>query len=209
MDRTLLIVSTVLASIGGVLGMMSVHRGVRSRWTVVWMVAAFLCQIGFLSLRGGVRGACPLHDFGEKLVFLSWSLTLFYLVVGPPYRLSLLGVFTAHLMFAELLLQTSRHVRTGGPQWVSEFIATFGLLCVIWGCGPVRAQFSIGLYIVGAYWFTASTSFANPAVTIARAFTDTFAGIRPQDAPGFILAQFAGALVATALLGWLTKKDEA
>jgi ABC-type uncharacterized transport system permease subunit len=98
MDRTLLIVSTLLASIGGVLGMMSVQRGVRSRWTVVWMVAAFVCQIGFLSLRGGVRGACPLHDFGEKLAFLSWSLTLFYLVVGPPYRLSLLGVFTAPLV---------------------------------------------------------------------------------------------------------------
>lgn len=121
---------------------------------------------------------------------------------------ALLGVFTAHLMFAEPLLQTSHHVRSGGPQWLSEFVATFGLLCVIWGCGPVRAQFSIGLYIIGAYWFTASTSFANPAVTTARAFTDTFAGIRPQDAPGFIVAQFAGALVATALFAWLTRKGE-
>lgn len=95
MDRMLLIVSTLLASIGGVLGMMSVHRGIRSRWTVVWMVAAFACQIGFLSVRGEARGACPLRDLGEILAFLGWSLTLFYLVVGPPYRLSLLGVFTA------------------------------------------------------------------------------------------------------------------
>jgi len=95
MDRTFLIASTVLATIGGVLGMLSVHRGIRSRWTVVWMVAAFLCQIGFLSVRGEARGACPLGDLGEILAFLGWSLTLFYLVVGPPYRLSLLGVFTA------------------------------------------------------------------------------------------------------------------
>ena len=92
----------------------------------------------------------------------------------------------------------------------SEFVATFGLLAVIWGCGPVRAQFAVGLYIGGAYWFTASTSFANPAVTIARAFTDTFAGIRPADAPGFIGAQLLGALAATALFRWLipTREDK-
>ena len=110
-------------------------------------------------------------------------------------------------MFGEALLQTSRHVRSGGPQLFSEFVATFGLLCVIWSAGPVRAQFAIGLYIAGAYWFTASTSFANPAVTMARAFTDTFAGIRPQDAPGFIVAQFIGALTATALFAWLIREE--
>ena len=87
-------------------------------------------------------------------------------------------------------------------------MATFGLLAVIWGQGPVRAPFTIGLYIVGAYWFTSSTSFANPAVTIARSFTNTFAGIRLQDAPGFIVAQFVGALVATALFVWLLKEEQ-
>ena len=116
-----------------------------------------------------------------------------------------MGVYCAHLMFAEPLVQVSRHVRSGGPQVFSELIATFGLLCVVWGVGPVRAQFAVGLYIIGAYWFTASTSFANPAVTIARAFTDTFAGIRPQDVPGFIAAQLMGAFAATALWRWLQK----
>ena len=118
------------------------------------------------------------------------------------------GVLAAHLMFGEALWQTSQHVRTGGEQWFSEFVATFGLLAVIWGQGPVKAPFTIGLYIVGAYWFTSSTSFANPAVTIARSFTNTFAGIRPQDAPGFIVAQFVGALVATALFVWLLKEEQ-
>jgi ABC-type uncharacterized transport system permease subunit len=95
MDRWFLIVSTLLALAGGAWGMWSVHRGVRSRWTVVWMVGVFVCQLGFLSMRGEMRGACPLRDTGEILVFLAWSLTLFYLLVGPAYRISLLGVFTA------------------------------------------------------------------------------------------------------------------
>jgi hypothetical protein len=89
MDRWFLIVSTVLALIGGGWGMWSVSRGTRSRWTVVWMVAVFICQLGFLSIRGDLRGACPLRDTGEILVFLAWSLTLFYLLVGPAYRISL------------------------------------------------------------------------------------------------------------------------
>jgi len=100
----------------------------------------------------------------------------------------------------------SQHVRAGGTQLFSEFIATFGLLSVIWGCGRLRAEavpFAVGLYITGAYWFTASTSFANPAVTLARAFTNTFAGIRPTDAPGFMAAQLVGAFVATLLFRWL------
>ena len=95
MDRWFLISSTLLAVIGGVWGMASVHRGRRSNWTVVWMIAVFACQLGFLSIRGEQRAACPLADRGEILVFLSWSLTLFYLLVGPAYRISLLGVFTA------------------------------------------------------------------------------------------------------------------
>ncbi len=116
------------------------------------------------------------------------------------------GVGAAHLMFGEALIQVSQHVRTGGGQLFSEFLATFGLLCVIRGCARLRSEavpVAVGLYITGAYWFTASTSFANPAVTLARAFTDTFAGIRPTDAPGFVVAQLLGALAGTALFGWL------
>ena len=119
---------------------------------------------------------------------------------------ALLGVWAAHLMFAEPVFQVSQHVRAGGSQMFSEFVATFGLLAVIWGCGRLRAEavpFAVGLYITGAYWFTASTSFANPAVTLARAFTNTFAGIRPADAPGFMAAQFSGAFAATFLFRWL------
>jgi glycerol uptake facilitator-like aquaporin len=119
------------------------------------------------------------------------------------------GVAVAHLMFGEALFTASRHLRTGPAQWFSEFVATFGLLAVIWGCSRSRASvvpFAVGAYITGAYWFTSSTSFANPAVTLARSMTDTFAGIRPVDAPGFIAAQAVGALAATALFAWLAPK---
>jgi ABC-type uncharacterized transport system permease subunit len=95
MDRWLLISSTLLAVIGGVSGMVAVHRGHRSRWTTAWMLLVLICQLGFLSIRGQHRAACPLADLGEILAFLAWSLTLFYLLVGPAYRISLLGVFTA------------------------------------------------------------------------------------------------------------------
>ena len=115
----------------------------------------------------------------------------------------ILGVWLAHVMFDLPILQLSRHVRAGPPQWVAEVIATFGLLLVIWGCRahrePVTAL-AVAAYITGAYWFTASTSFANPAVTIARTLSDTFAGIRPIDAPGFIVAQFVALVVALPLL---------
>ena len=116
------------------------------------------------------------------------------------------GVAAAHLMFGEAVFSFSRHVRAGGAQLFSEFIATFGLLCIIWGCARLRSAavpFALGGYITGAYWFTASTSFANPAVTLARAASDTFAEIRPADAPGFIAAQSAGAAAATVLFRWL------
>ena len=120
---------------------------------------------------------------------------------------AVLGVWLAHGMFELPLLQVSTHPRVGPGQWLSEATATFGLLAVIWGVSRSRASvvpFAVASYIVAAYWFTASTSFANPAVTLARALTDTFAGIRPEDAPAFILAQLAGAAAATALLRWLT-----
>jgi glycerol uptake facilitator-like aquaporin len=128
------------------------------------------------------------------------------LYIGTQLAGAIIGVLAAHLMFAEPLLQFSQHVRSGGAQLLSEFVATFGLLAVIWGCLRTRADavpVAVGLYITGAYWFTASTSFANPAVTVARALTNTFAGIRPADAPGFIAAQFAGAVVATLFFRWL------
>jgi glycerol uptake facilitator-like aquaporin len=128
-----------------------------------------------------------------------------------PYVLAQLvgafaGVAIAHVMFKQPLFFASQHVRTGPAQWVSEFVATFGLLAVIWGTARRRASavpFAVGAYITAAYWFTASTSFANPAVTLARSVSDTFAGIRPVDAPGFIVAQVAGAAAATALFRWL------
>ncbi|MEX1114933.1 MAG: cytochrome c biogenesis protein CcsA [Akkermansiaceae bacterium] len=103
MDHWFLLAATLLAAVGGVLGMFSVHRGHRSRLTVGWMIAAFLCQLGFLTIRGQMRAACPLFGTGEILAFLAWSLTLFYLLVGPTYRISLLGVFTAPVV---VLFQT-------------------------------------------------------------------------------------------------------
>jgi glycerol uptake facilitator-like aquaporin len=116
------------------------------------------------------------------------------------------GVAIAHLMFGLPLFSASRHVRSGGAQMFSEFVATFGLLAVIWGCVRFRAQavpFAVAAYITAAYWFTASTSFANPAVTLARSMSDTFVGIRPVDSAGFIVAQLAGAAAATLLFRWL------
>jgi len=116
------------------------------------------------------------------------------------------GVMAAHGMFELPLVFASQHVRTGPAQWFSEFVASFGLLAVIIGCSrsrPSVTPFAVAAYITAAYWFTASTSFANPAVTLARAATDTFAGIRPADAPGFIAAQLAGAAAATLLFCWL------
>lgn len=116
------------------------------------------------------------------------------------------GVAAAHGMFGEPIFFASQHIRTGISQWWSEFVATFGLLAVIFGCSrsrPEAVPFAVAAYIVGAYWFTASTSFANPAVTLARAASDTFAGIRPLDVPGFVLAQLAGAVVATYVFRWL------
>ena len=116
------------------------------------------------------------------------------------------GVALAHGMFGEAVFSASRHERAGAGQILSEFTATFGLLAVIWSCSrrrPAIVPFAVGLYITAAYWFTASTSFANPAVTLARAATDTFAGIRPADVPAFIVAQAAGAAAATSLFHWL------
>jgi glycerol uptake facilitator-like aquaporin len=116
------------------------------------------------------------------------------------------GAMVAHLMFGLPAISVSHHVRGGAAQVFSEFVATFGLLCVIWGCSrlqPNTVAYAVGAYITAAYWFTASTSFANPAVTIGRSLSDTFSGIRPEDVPGFILAQLAGGAAATLLFRWL------
>lgn len=129
-----------------------------------------------------------------------------------PYILAqvigaLAGVAIAHLMFGLPVFFASRHARGGLPQIFSEFVATFGLLAVIWGCVRFRSQvvpFAVAAYIAAAYWCTASTSFANPAVTLARSLSDTFSGIRPLDAPGFILAQLVGSMAATLLFRWLS-----
>jgi len=121
-----------------------------------------------------------------------------------------IGTWAAHLMFAQDLLQFSSHQRTGSAQWFSEAVATFGLVATILGTlnrRPEAVAYMVGLYITAAYWFTASTSFANPAVTLARSLTDTFSGIYPAHAPGFVLAQLVGALAATAVFGWLTPRQ--
>ncbi|HEX7757872.1 MAG TPA: MIP/aquaporin family protein [Caulobacteraceae bacterium] len=135
---------------------------------------------------------------------IGWRAGLAYLaaqVVG-----AVLGVWTAHLMFGELVLQVSLKLRDGPAQAFSEFVATFGLVAAILGSSrfePRATPAVVGLYITAAYWFTASTSFANPAVTVARSLSNTFAGIAPTSAPAFIVAQVAGAVAAWAVFGWL------
>jgi glycerol uptake facilitator-like aquaporin len=135
---------------------------------------------------------------------LPWRETPHYVAAQIAGGIS--GTLIAHTMFTLPLISLSRHARVGGAQVLSEFVATLGLMCVIWGCSRSRSNavpFAVGAYITAAYWFTASTSFANPAVTIARCLSDTFAGIRPLDVPWFVIAQFAGAFAATLLFRWL------
>jgi glycerol uptake facilitator-like aquaporin len=135
---------------------------------------------------------------------VSWTVAACYVLaqcVG-----GICGAVGAHLMFGLPTISLSHHARAGSAQGFSEFIASFGLLCVIWGCTRQRSQivpFAVAAYITSAYWFTSSTSFANPAVTIARALSDTFAGIRPADVPLFLAAQLTGAIAATLLFRWL------
>lgn len=135
---------------------------------------------------------------------LRWSEAAAYM--GAQVCGGLLGTLVAHGMFKLPLIALSLHERSGAAQFLSEFIATFGLVVVILGCTRARSSataFAVGSYITAAYWFTASTSFANPAVTIARALSDTFAGIRPADVPLFVLAQIAGGICAAILFRWL------
>src|SRR5579863_5772869 len=135
---------------------------------------------------------------------LAWREAPIYIAIQIAGALA--GVAVAHLMFGETIFITSAHARSGPAQAFSELVATFGLLAVILGCSrsqPAAVPYAVGAYITGAYWFTSSTSFANPAVTLARAATNTFSGIRPVDAPGFIMAQLAGAFAATLVFRWL------
>lgn len=139
---------------------------------------------------------------------LPWKLALAYPVAQVAG--AVLGVWIAHAMFGEPILQVSTKLRDGVAQAFSEVVATFGLVATILGTvrfHPESAPMAVGLYITAAYWFTASTAFANPAVTIARSLSDTFAGIAPSSAPAFILAQVIGALLAAGVFGWLLKKE--
>ncbi len=131
---------------------------------------------------------------------LSWAVAILYVAVQALAAIA--GVWIAHLMFDLPVWQLSTTVRWGSGQWLAEAVATFGLLLTIFGClarAPAAVPYAVGLYIASAYWFTASTSFANPAVTVARSLSDTFAGIAPSGAPSFIIAQFAGMLAAVAV----------
>ncbi|MCP4297997.1 MAG: aquaporin family protein [Proteobacteria bacterium] len=135
---------------------------------------------------------------------LNWYDGLFYF--AAQLTGGLIGVLLAHLMFDQPLLMLSTKVRSGMGQWSAEFIATFGLVATILGClktKPGAVSYMVGLYISAGYWFTSSTSFANPAVTFARGFTETFSGIRLLDVPAFFIAQILGALVATAFISWI------
>ena len=140
---------------------------------------------------------------------MSWLDAVSYIVAQVAG--GLIGVWIAHFMFELPLWQVSLHVRTGSGQWAAEFVATFGLLLTILGCAyrnSAAIPYAVGLYITSAYWFTASTSFANPAVTIARSVSDTFAGIAPGGVVGFVVAQLLGTLAAVAVAGWLWTKAE-
>jgi len=168
---------------------------------------ALLLAFGPIS-RAHLNPAVTLVDAWQGGV--SWRLVLPY--IGAQIAGALVGTALADGIFGLPLFSASHHDRGGLALVISEFVATFGLLLTIWGCArsrPAATPFAVAAYIAGAYWFTPSTSFANPAVTLARSLTDTFAGIRPIDAPLFIVAQLLGALAATALFAFLSPISKA
>jgi glycerol uptake facilitator-like aquaporin len=182
---------------GGNVGLALFANAVATGGALIALILAFGPVSG-----GHFNPAVTLADAWQGGV--SWRMAAPYIVAQVLG--ALVGTAFANGMFGLPLFFASHHDRSGGLLLVSEFVATFGLLAVIWGCvrsRPSATPFAVAAYIVGAYWFTPSTSFANPAVTIARSLTDTFAGIRPADTPLFIVAQFLGALSATALLAYL------
>jgi glycerol uptake facilitator-like aquaporin len=170
-------------------------------------IATGAALVALIFTFGGISGAHfnPVVTIMDALERgLSWRETPSYL--AAQIAGGIIGALAAHMMFELPLVSFSRHLRSGNAQVFSEFVATFGLLSVTWGCSRLRSiavPFAVGAYIAAAYWFTASTSFANPAVTIARCLSDTFTGIRPADVPSFIVAQFLGGLAATFLFRWL------
>lgn len=164
--------------------------------------------VALLLAFGRISGA---HLNPAVTVCAAWERDLPWHEVRPYVRAqvagAIVGVGVADLMFGLAPYSLAQHARAGASQLLSELVATFGLLCVLWGCSRLHSSpvvpFAVGGYITAAYWFTASTSFANPAVTIARCLSDTFAGIRPVDVPAFVAAQLAGAAAATLLFRWL------
>ena len=176
---------------GGNLGLALLANSLATGASLVALILAF----------GTISGAHfnPAVTLAEAMLGgIAWREALAYVVAQVAGGLC--GVGVAHLMFGLPLFFASHHVRSGGALLGSEFVATFGLLVVIWGCSyghPSATPYAVGAYITAAYWFTSSTSFANPAATLARAATDTFAGIRPADAPAFIAAQLGGTLAAS------------
>jgi glycerol uptake facilitator-like aquaporin len=168
-------------------------------------LAALILTFGPIS-GAHLNPAVTLSDAIERGI--AWPDALAY--IGVQCAGGIVGAIVAHLMFGLPWYALSSHARHGWTQALSEFVATFGLLSVIWGCSRLRpgaTPFAVASYITAAYWFTASTSFANPAVTIARCLSNTFSGIRPADVPLFIAAQIAGALAATFLFRWLVPKE--
>ncbi|MGD0050972.1 MAG: MIP/aquaporin family protein [Vulcanimicrobiaceae bacterium] len=183
---------------GGNVGLVLLANALATGGALVALILAF----------GPISGA---HLNPAVTIADAWQGGLPWTNVGPYVVAQTLGALSgtalADGMFGLPLFFVSHHARSGAPMLVSEFVATFGLLAIIWGCARSRSAatpYAVAAYIVGAYWFTPSTSFANPAVTIARSFTDTFAGIRPADAPAFVLAQLLGAFTATALFAYLS-----
>jgi len=164
-----------------------------------------------ITILGPISGA----HFNPAVTLVFWLRSELRLPHAAQYMAAqvvggILGATVAHAMFGLPLLEFSVKARTGFPQWLAEGIAAFGLIATIFGGLRFREAaipWLVGLYITAAYWFTASTSFANPAVAVARSFTNTFSGIRPQDLPGFIVAEVLGALVALSLMTWLLRAD--
>ena len=171
--------------------------------TIATGAALFALILAFGPISGGhFNPAVTFVDAMERGV--SWMVAACY--IPAQCAGGICGAVAAHLMFGLPAISVSTHARNGSAQAFSEFVATFGLICVIWGCARQRSgmvAFAVAAYITAAYWFTSSTSFANPAVTIARSLSDTFTGIRPVDVPVFVAAQFVGAIAATFLFRWL------
>ena len=205
---TLMLVATVVGS--GIMGERLTDDTALALWGNTAATGAILFVL--ISVLGPVSGA-HFNPAVSLAFLLRKELTPFYfaLYVGAQIAGGLAGTGLAHLMFEDAILQASQHVRAGPSQWVSEGVATFALLMAIFGCirfRPDAVPAAVGLVITAGYWWTSSTSFANPAVTIARVFTDTFSGIRAIDAPMFIVMQLVMAVIATYFFKWLLEEQK-